>query len=63
MGQKIIMLEPRRLAVKSIAHYLAKQLGEKVGNRIGYQIRNEKISSSETILEIVTEGILIRRLQ
>ncbi|WP_354624673.1 hypothetical protein [Psychromonas sp. MME2] len=40
-GKKIILLEPRRVAVKSIAFYLAKQLGESVGQRIGYQIRNE----------------------
>ncbi|MDG4811790.1 ATP-dependent helicase HrpB [Hydrogenovibrio sp. 3SP14C1] len=62
-GRKIIMLEPRRLAVKSIAYYLASQLGEQVGQRIGYQIRNDRKSSSETVLEIVTEGILTRRLQ
>ena len=62
-GKKIIMLEPRRVAVKSIAHYLASLLGEKVGQRIGYQIRNEGKSSAATQLEIVTEGILTRRLQ
>lgn len=62
-GKKIIMLEPRRVAVKSIAFYLAKLLGEKVGQRIGYQIRNERKTSKETILEIVTEGVLTRRLQ
>jgi len=62
-GRKIIMLEPRRLAVKSIAYYLASQLGEPVGQRIGYQIRNDRKSSSSTVLEIVTEGILTRRLQ
>lgn len=62
-GKKILMLEPRRLAVKSIANYLAHQLGEKVGQTIGYQIRNERKVSSQTRLEIVTEGILTRRLQ
>jgi ATP-dependent helicase HrpB len=62
-GKKIIMLEPRRVAVKSIAFYLARLLGEKVGQRIGYQIRNESKKSKETILEIVTEGVLTRRLQ
>lgn len=62
-GKKIIMLEPRRVAAKSIAHYLASQLGEKVGQRVGYQIKNERKISSETVLEIVTEGILTRRLQ
>jgi len=62
-GQKIIMLEPRRLAVRSLAAYLAKQLGEPVGQSIGYQVRNEKKCSAHTKVEIVTEGILIRRLQ
>ncbi|MFT5520593.1 MAG: ATP-dependent helicase HrpB [Enterobacterales bacterium] len=62
-GKKIIMLEPRRVAVKSIAFYLARLLGEKVGQRIGYQIRNDRKISKNTILEIVTEGVLTRRLQ
>ena len=62
-GRKIIMLEPRRVAVKSIAHYLAKQLGEEVGQRVGYQIRNEQKTSINTVLEIITEGILTKRIQ
>ncbi len=62
-GKKILMLEPRRVAAKSIAHYLASQLGEKVGGRIGYQVKNDRKVSKETVLEIVTEGILTRRLQ
>ena len=62
-NKKIVMLEPRRVAAKSIAFYLAKQLGEKVGERVGYQIKNDRKISSNTILEIVTEGILTRRLQ
>lgn len=62
-GKKIIILEPRRLAVRSIAHYLAKQLGEKVGQQIGYQVRNDRVISKSTRLEIVTEGVLTRRLQ
>jgi len=62
-GKKIVMLEPRRIAAKTIAHYLAKQLGEKVGQRIGYHIKNNKKASKHTRLEIITEGILTRRLQ
>lgn len=62
-GQTIIMLEPRRVAAWSIAHYLAKQLGEKVGETIGYQVRNDRKCSDTTRLEIVTEGVLTRRLQ
>ncbi|MGR5167888.1 ATP-dependent helicase HrpB [Vibrio astriarenae] len=60
---KIIMLEPRRLAAKSIAHYIALQCGEAVGHRVGYRIKGESKSSSSTTLEIVTEGILTRMIQ
>ncbi len=62
-GKKIIMLEPRRVAAKSIAHYLARQLGEKVGERVGYHVKNDRKIGKNTQLEIVTEGILTRRLQ
>lgn len=62
-GKKIIMLEPRRIAAKSIAYYLSAQLGEQVGGRIGYHVKNDRCISDHTTLEIVTEGILTRRLQ
>jgi ATP-dependent helicase HrpB len=62
-GQRIIMLEPRRMAVRSIANYLASCLGESVGETVGYQVKNERKISASTRLEIVTEGILTRRLQ
>ena len=61
--QKIIMLQPRRIAVRNIASYLAEQLGEDVGQTIGYRIRGETKVSAITRLEIVTEGILTRMLQ
>jgi len=62
-GNKIIMLEPRRMAARSIANYLARCLGEKVGETVGYQVKNEKRISASTRLEILTEGVLTRRLQ
>lgn len=62
-NKKIVMLEPRRLAVKSLANYLAQQLGETVGQTVGYQVKNDRKLSAESKLEIVTEGILTRRLQ
>jgi ATP-dependent helicase HrpB len=62
-GKKIVMLEPRRLAAKSIALYLAQQLGEPIGQSVGYQVRNDKCSGKNTRLEIITEGILTRRIQ
>ena len=61
--QQIILLEPRRVAVKALAGYLAQLLGEKVGGTIGYQIRHEQQVSTQTRLLIVTEGILTQRLQ
>lgn len=62
-GQKIIMLEPRRLATRTIAIRLAELLGEKVGERIGYRIRFDNCIGKHTQLEVVTEGILTRMLQ
>lgn len=60
---KIIMLEPRRLAARNIAGYLARQLGERVGETIGYRVRGESKVSAATRLEIVTEGIMTRMIQ
>ncbi|BCG46372.1 ATP-dependent helicase HrpB [Citrifermentans bremense] len=62
-GGKIIMLEPRRLAAVNAARYMAQCLGEEVGRRVGYGIRFERKVSSATRIEVVTEGILARRLQ
>ncbi|MEM0939530.1 MAG: ATP-dependent helicase HrpB [Bacteroidota bacterium] len=61
-GQKIVMLEPRRLAAKSIAARLAELLEEKVGNTVGYRIRFETQVNRQTRIEVVTEGILTRML-
>ncbi len=61
-GKKIVMLEPRRLAARSCAGYIASRLGERVGGTVGYQVRLEKKTSAATRLEIVTEGLLAQRL-
>ncbi|KFX18311.1 ATP-dependent helicase HrpB [Pectobacterium betavasculorum] len=60
---RIIMLEPRRLAAKSVAWRLAQQLGEEPGQTIGYRMRAESRVSHATKLEVVTEGMLTRLLQ
>ncbi|WP_107852020.1 ATP-dependent helicase HrpB [Oceanimonas marisflavi] len=60
---RIIMLEPRRLAARSIAQYLASQLGEQPGQTVGYRTRGESRSGKQTRLEVVTEGVLTRMLQ
>lgn len=62
-GKKIIMLEPRRLAAKSIALRMASLLEEEIGESIGYRIRFESRVGPNTKLEVVTEGILTRMLQ
>ena len=62
-GQKILMLEPRRLAARAAAERLASELGEKVGETVGYRIRLESKVGPNTRIEVVTEGILTRRLQ
>ncbi|MGV8843847.1 MAG: ATP-dependent helicase HrpB [Pseudomonas sp.] len=62
-GQTILMLEPRRLAARAAAERLAQQLGEQVGETVGYRIRLETKVGPNTRIEVVTEGILARRLQ
>jgi ATP-dependent helicase HrpB len=62
-GKKIIMLEPRRLAARTIAMRMAQLIGEEVGQTIGYRIRFENRISPATRIEVVTEGILTRMLQ
>jgi ATP-dependent helicase HrpB len=62
-GQKILMLEPRRLAARAAAERLASELGERVGETVGYRIRLDSKVGPSTRIEVVTEGILARRLQ
>ncbi|MEK6202328.1 MAG: DEAD/DEAH box helicase, partial [Desulfobulbaceae bacterium] len=62
-GQTILMLEPRRLAARLAAAFMARQLGENVGRTVGYRVRFESKVSAATRVEVVTEGILTRRLQ
>ena len=61
-GKNILMLEPRRIAARSCATYMAGKLGEEVGGHVGYQVRLEKKISAATKLEIVTEGLLTQRI-
>ena len=62
-GQRIIMLEPRRLAARAAAHRMASMLGEAVGETVGYRIRFDTKVGAATRIEVVTEGILTRLLQ
>lgn len=60
---RIIMLEPRRIAARSVAKRLAEQLGEDIGNTVGLRMRSESRVSVNTRIEVVTEGVLTRMLQ
>ncbi len=62
-GKKIVMLEPRRLAARSAAHFMAASLGEQVGHTVGYRVRLDTKVSEATRIEVVTEGVLTRMLQ
>ncbi|MEY4362544.1 MAG: hypothetical protein RL391_1850, partial [Actinomycetota bacterium] len=61
--QRIVMLEPRRLAARAAARRLASLIGEEPGATVGYQTRDERRIGASTRIEVVTEGILTRRLQ
>lgn len=62
-AKKIIMLEPRRLAARSVATRMADMLEEEAGQTVGYRVRFESRVSSNTRIEVVTEGILTRMIQ
>lgn len=61
--RRIVMLEPRRLAARAAAERMAALLGERVGDTVGYQTRDERKIGTSTRIEVLTEGILTRRLQ
>ncbi|SET72300.1 ATP-dependent helicase HrpB [Thalassotalea agarivorans] len=62
-GKKIYLLQPRRIAAKMIALYLASQLQEEVGQRVGYRLKHDVCVSKHTQLEVITEGILTQIMQ
>lgn len=62
-GRRIVMLEPRRIAARAAAARMAQLRGEPVGATVGYQIRYERRIGAATRIEVVTEGLLTRRLQ
>ncbi len=62
-GRRIVMLEPRRLATRAAARRMADLVGDEVGGLIGYRTRDERRSGPRTRIEVVTEGVLTRRIQ
>jgi ATP-dependent helicase HrpB len=61
--RRIVMLEPRRLAARAAARRMALTLGEEVGVTVGYRVRGESKVSRATRIEVVTDGLYLRRLQ
>jgi len=62
-GKTILMLEPRRLAARLAAAFMARQLSEEVGQTVGYCVRFESKVSATTRVQVITEGVFTRRLQ
>ena len=60
---RVLMVEPRRLATRAAATRLAESLAEPLGQRIGYAMRGEQKRSAKTQVEVVTDGLFLRRLQ
>ena len=61
--QRIVVLEPRRVAARAAAQRMAELLGERVGSTVGYVTRDDRRTGPDTRLEVVTDGVLTRRLQ
>jgi ATP-dependent helicase HrpB len=62
-GQRLIVLEPRRLAARAAARRMADLLGEPVGETVGYRMRMDTKVSARTRIEVVTDGVFVRQLQ
>lgn len=62
-AERIVMLEPRRIAARAAARYMASQIREEVGETVGYRVRLDTRVSARTRIEVVTEGVLTRMLQ
>ncbi|ORT54450.1 ATP-dependent helicase [Streptomyces sp. CB03238] len=62
-GARVVVAEPRRIAARAAARRMAWLLGERVGRRVGFTVRGERVVSRETVVEVVTTGVLLQRLQ
>ncbi|SEN67525.1 ATP-dependent helicase HrpB [Actinacidiphila rubida] len=60
---RVLVAEPRRMAVRAAARRMAWLLGERVGDTVGYTVRGERRVSARTAVEVVTTGVLLQRLQ
>ncbi|WP_372444736.1 ATP-dependent helicase HrpB [Streptomyces coffeae] len=61
--RRVLVAEPRRIAARAAARRMAWLLGERVGGRVGFTVRGERQVSRETVVQVVTTGVLLQRLQ
>ncbi|GAA2510195.1 ATP-dependent helicase HrpB [Streptomyces gobitricini] len=62
-GARVVVAEPRRIAARAAARRMAWLLGGQVGGRVGFTVRGERVVSHGTVVEVVTTGVLLQRLQ
>lgn len=62
-GARVLVAEPRRIAARAAARRMAWLLGEQVGGRVGFTVRGERVAGPRTVVEVVTTGVLLQRLQ
>ncbi|MFE7142226.1 ATP-dependent helicase HrpB [Streptomyces sp. NPDC057644] len=61
--RRVLVAEPRRIAARAAARRMAWLLGERPGERVGFTVRGERVVGRETVVEVVTTGVLLQRLQ
>ncbi|MGQ4485834.1 ATP-dependent helicase HrpB [Streptomyces sp. 372A] len=61
--RRVVVAEPRRIAARAAARRMAWLLGEKTGERVGFTVRGERVAGPDTVVEVVTTGVLLQRLQ
>ncbi|MFE9395981.1 ATP-dependent helicase HrpB [Streptomyces flavidovirens] len=61
--RKVVVAEPRRIAARAAARRMAWLLGERAGGRVGFTVRGERVVGRDTVVEVVTTGVLLQRLQ
>ncbi|WP_406403315.1 ATP-dependent helicase HrpB [Streptomyces sp. NBC_00879] len=62
-GRRVLVAEPRRIAARAAARRMAWLLGERVGGKVGFTVRGERVVGRGTVVEVVTTGVLLQRLQ
>ncbi|MCR8943626.1 helicase-related protein [Streptomyces sp. OUCMDZ-4982] len=61
--RRVVVAEPRRIAARAAARRMAWLLGERPGDRVGFTVRGERVAGPDTVVEVVTTGVLLQRLQ